>query len=88
VSAHLSEPASSIAALLYVATVFCCVYAVARVNATLNTVLDREREDRERNEGFTVWNWILSVLCALFWVAAIVGLLFPDIGETNDVLQQ
>lgn len=52
-------------------------YPVYRVQRTVNELLAREFADFERNERFTVWNWLAAAVGALALVLAIVGMLLP-----------
>ncbi|HET7542085.1 MAG TPA: hypothetical protein VFK05_19595 [Polyangiaceae bacterium] len=63
--------------LLTLTMVFGLAYPVYRVQGTINDLLAREFGDFERNERFSVWNWLVGGLGALVIVAAVVGSVLP-----------
>lgn len=53
---------SSVLALASIGLVFGLAYPLVQVQGTLNEVLARTNPGHDRNENFTVWNWLLMVL--------------------------
>jgi hypothetical protein len=68
---------SSALALASIALLFGLAYPLVRVQGTVNEVLDQTTPDRERNETFTAWNWLLMLVGGALIVMAVIGSLLP-----------
>ena len=77
-SAKLTGPTSNVLAMTSLLFIAGFVYPLFRVQGTVNEVLARTNPGFERNESFTVWNWILIGLGGLFLVLVAIGLAMPD----------
>lgn len=61
-------------AIVNLLTLFGLAYPLYRVQATVNALLEREFGNFERNERFTVWNWIMMACGAVAFVFLVAGM--------------
>jgi hypothetical protein len=73
-----SGTVSSVLALASTLLLFGLAYPLVRVQGTVNTVLGQTNPNSERNDTFTVWNWLLIVLGGGLLVLGVVGSFLPD----------
>jgi MFS family permease len=52
-------------------------YPLVRVQGTVNQVLDKANPNGERNESFTLWNWLLMLVGGGLLVLGVIGSFMP-----------
>lgn len=69
-------PASAVLSLVDTALLVVVAYPLVRAQGTLNEVLARTHPGGERNETFTVWNWLVMFIGGALLVMGLIGSLF------------
>jgi hypothetical protein len=68
----------SVLTALSIVLVLGLAYPIVQVQGTVNRLLSRERPDYDKNERFTVWNWLAIGAGSLILALAVYGLVAPD----------
>jgi hypothetical protein len=77
VSSKLTGRVSVVLGLVSIVLALGVAYPLVQVQGTLNEVLDRTNPGTERNESFTIWNWLLMILGVGLLAMGLIGSFLP-----------
>lgn len=88
----MSATTNTVLTLFTVALVAVIAYPVVQVQGTVNQLLLRVNPGHDKNEGFTVWNWLVIALGVVVLALMVLGMALPETPEgdppATDVFSQ